>query len=156
MAAIPIYSMQAPPDLWILHDPLSGSEIPITPNVDREAVAKAVDEGACIIHQTSDGVRSLATVDEIPEPEPDLDIKIAAKEFVTDYVDSRVAVLVAALSSIIEVVQELSGQGVLPKDGVVKLSETLSKVDDALKDGSVDTLRAAAADIGGVEGPSIE
>lgn len=146
MADLDIYEHQ-PTEAWYLHDPITGTEVVITPNADREAVEKAVEQGASIIHQTADGQRELATIDQLPEPEEPEAFTIVAPE----YVDARVRLLEAALNLITTALQ-----GFVPEGRFQALKSGLERAHEAVETGNPEQIETVAADLGIAEGPSME
>lgn len=146
MADIKIYEQRAA-EAWYLHDPVSSAEVMIVPTADRDRIRRALDEGAVIIHQTGDGKREVATIDDLPEPEPVEELRLVAP----DYVNARVDLIMAAINAVASALQGFLGQGRLNA-----LNESLAKALEAIKNGDTGRMQTVAADLGVAEGPSIE
>lgn len=146
MADLKVYE-SSPLDSYYLHDPLTGTEVFLSPNADRDAVAKAVEQGASIIHQATTGERSLATIDELPEPEEPLQLTVLSPE----YVDGRMAIVMAAFGLV-----EQALEGTMPAEKVGQLHDGLVKLAESLSSDDLETMSQVASDFGGIEGPSIE
>lgn len=146
MADIDIYGHQAS-EAWYLHDPISGTEVLLTTNADREAVARAVEQGAVIIHQTEDGQREIGTMDQLPEPEEPVTYTFVAPE----YVDSRVALIQAAIDLMVSALQGFISEGRLQA-----LKRGMERAREAVRNGTPEEIEATASDLGMTEGPSIE
>lgn len=147
MADIGIYDPPEPQELWLLHDPVSGSEVVITPRANRDRIKAAVDDGAVILHQKTDGSKTVASFDDLPQPEEPVPLVFVVPE----YVNSRVSVLESALNAIINALQ-----GFLPQIRITNLQGTMRRIDAVIQSGNVDDMNQTAADLGSVEGPSME
>lgn len=146
MADLNIYE-DKPTEAWYLHDPISGTEVLLTTSADRDLVAKAVEQGAVIIHQTEDGQREIGSIDQLPEPEEPLTYTFVAPE----YVDSRVALIQAAIDLMVSALQ-----GFLSEGRLQSLKRSMERAREAVENGTPEDIEAVASDLGMPEGPSIE
>lgn len=134
-------------EAYYLHNPVTGEEIVVTPAADREAIARAIEAGATIIHQLEDGTRDVATIDDLPNPESEEPLKLVAPE----YVDSRVALIEAMFSLMSQALQ-----GFIPEGRFQALRRGLETAREAVASGDPAQIETAAADLGIADGPSIE
>lgn len=147
MTNLDIYDPPEPREMWLLHDPVSDTEVVITPNANREKIRQAVDSGAVIIHRTADGERTVGTIDQLPQAEPNTPIRLVVPE----YVDARIDLINSMFSTIINALQ-----GYLPQSRVSNLLESVKRAKTVIAAGNTEDMQSVAADLGVTEGPSIE
>ena len=129
----PLFYTQPSDDMYLLHNPLDSTEAVITPSTDRDKITELVSQGAVIVHQSPDGQREVATIEDLPEPESTESITLV----VPAYVDTRAKLLMAAIQAVARFLTDTD------------LIASMQMAADALESDDMEILEAATEDLAG-------